>query len=355
MPRPPETPDVKASKGLAYILRHGAEKEGLNIRSDGYIKLDDVLARPKMRDVDVNMVLRLVAENSKQRFQLFYGYDPSPPRPKKMKKGQQPKKQRPRPPPSPQDITAASTDSHNTEKMRKLDEEGHGLGPIPLQDANGIDAAEIDNIQSNLSKTTISSQGENGSGYVELPLVSLPNPNENNGTDEGGSSTSIKGGYFIRATQGHSINLEGTSHLEELKDDEEGRKKAGVMVHGTRLELWNILKTQGLSKMSRQHIHLAPSHHGSIVPRPNSTLYIYLSLSKLIENNIPVYVSANGVVLTPGNPEGIVPKELWRKVVKVQKSKEKDENGKYRTRRVVIWEDGGLVDEREEVEGEEGI
>lgn len=43
MPRPPETPDVKASKGLAYILRHGAEKEGLHIRSDGYIKLADVV------------------------------------------------------------------------------------------------------------------------------------------------------------------------------------------------------------------------------------------------------------------------------------------------------------------------
>ncbi|KAK6909001.1 hypothetical protein I203_103011 [Kwoniella mangroviensis CBS 8507] len=354
MPRPPETPDVRASKGLAYILRHGAEKEGLNIRSDGYIKLDDVLARPKMRDVDVNMVLRLVAENAKQRFQLFYGYDPSPPRPKKMKKGQQPKKQRP---PPPQVVTAASTDSHNIEKTRKLDEEGDGLSPIPLQDANGIDAAEIDNIQSNLSKTTISSRGENGIGYVELPLVSLPNPNESNGTGEAGSSSSssIKGEYFIRATQGHSIKLEGTSHLEELLDDEEGRKKAGVMVHGTRLELWDILKTQGLSKMSRQHIHLAPSHHGSIVPRPNSTLYLYLSLSKLIENNIPVYVSANGVVLTPGDEKGIVPKELWRKVVKVQKSKEKDENGKYRTSRVVIWEDGEIVDEREEAEGEEGI
>lgn len=43
MPRPPETPDVRASKTLAYILRHGAEKEGLHIRSDGYIKLDDVV------------------------------------------------------------------------------------------------------------------------------------------------------------------------------------------------------------------------------------------------------------------------------------------------------------------------
>lgn len=44
MPRPNDTPDVKASKALAYILRHGAEKEGLDMRGDGYIKLKDVVS-----------------------------------------------------------------------------------------------------------------------------------------------------------------------------------------------------------------------------------------------------------------------------------------------------------------------
>ena len=43
MPRPNDSPDVKASKALAYILRHGAEKEGLDMRSDGYLKLTDVV------------------------------------------------------------------------------------------------------------------------------------------------------------------------------------------------------------------------------------------------------------------------------------------------------------------------
>lgn len=43
MPRPQEDPDVRNSKTLAYILRHGAEKEGLYIRSDGFIKLADVV------------------------------------------------------------------------------------------------------------------------------------------------------------------------------------------------------------------------------------------------------------------------------------------------------------------------
>jgi hypothetical protein len=44
MPRPNDSPDVATSKTLAYILRHGAEKESLHIRTDGYIKLDDVVS-----------------------------------------------------------------------------------------------------------------------------------------------------------------------------------------------------------------------------------------------------------------------------------------------------------------------
>lgn len=43
MPRPNDSPDVAASKTLAYILRHGAEKEMLDMRSDGYLKLNDVV------------------------------------------------------------------------------------------------------------------------------------------------------------------------------------------------------------------------------------------------------------------------------------------------------------------------
>ncbi|WWC93102.1 uncharacterized protein L201_008068 [Kwoniella dendrophila CBS 6074] len=359
MPRPPETPDVKASKGLAYILRHGAEKEGLHIRSDGYIKLNDVLARPKMREVDLQMVLRLVEENSKKRFELLFGYDPSSPLPKKLKKGQQPKKKRPEKPSStsqiPIDSGSGSVIDEKT-SFENVEIKSDGLNPILLQNDNkkGMDAAEIDNLQSNLSNINLIKNDE-PLKHVELPLISLPIPDvdvdENTREKQTDSSSSIKGEYFIRATQGHSINLEGTSHLEELIDynNEESIKKAGIMVHGTKFELWDILKTNGLSKMTRQHIHLAPSHKGQIVPRLNSTLYIYLSLKTLIENNIKVFISSNGVVLSPGIGEnGIIPKELWRKVVKIKNKQ-----------RIVIWENGKEIEEeggqRIEQPGEEGI
>jgi len=37
-------PDVELSKTLSYILRHGAQREGLAIRSDGFVKLDDLVS-----------------------------------------------------------------------------------------------------------------------------------------------------------------------------------------------------------------------------------------------------------------------------------------------------------------------
>lgn len=41
--RQDDSPDVRNSKTLSYILRHGAAKEGLTMRPDGYIRLDKLV------------------------------------------------------------------------------------------------------------------------------------------------------------------------------------------------------------------------------------------------------------------------------------------------------------------------
>jgi RNA:NAD 2'-phosphotransferase (TPT1/KptA family) len=38
-----EDPDVVLSKTLSNILRHNAHREGLSIRPDGYVKLDELV------------------------------------------------------------------------------------------------------------------------------------------------------------------------------------------------------------------------------------------------------------------------------------------------------------------------
>lgn len=40
-----DSPEVRLSKSLSSILRHNAAKEGLEMRSDGYVRVDE-LVRP---------------------------------------------------------------------------------------------------------------------------------------------------------------------------------------------------------------------------------------------------------------------------------------------------------------------
>ncbi|KLT40404.1 hypothetical protein CC85DRAFT_287507 [Cutaneotrichosporon oleaginosum] len=321
MPRPADSPDVAASKTLAYILRHGAEKEGLHIRSDGLVRLDDVLARPKVKNlkIDTEAVFRLVDENAKKRFELVFGYDPSPPKPKK-KHVQAPRKKRPPPP---------------------------GYGKATPSEGSGASTPSVEGVTAGVSgvQLTGATAKEEKEEWNELPFVKLPPPESSFDSPEGGgvadADTGHTGQWYIRAVQGHSIKLEGTGHLEPLRADVEGTARAGVLVHGTRWELWETLKEKGLSRMNRQHIHLAPAHTGPITPRNGSTLLIYLDLAKLLAADIPVFAAANGVVLTPGDEHGTVQKEFWRKAVHVSKGQ-----------RQVVWENGAPAD-RIEREGEE--
>lgn len=43
--RPTDDPDTRHSKTLSYILRHGAAKEGLTLRPDGFVRVSDLVSR----------------------------------------------------------------------------------------------------------------------------------------------------------------------------------------------------------------------------------------------------------------------------------------------------------------------
>jgi hypothetical protein len=60
-------------------------------------------------------------------------------------------------------------------------------------------------------------------------------------------------------------------------------------------------------------------------PRANSSLYIYLSLPQLLAQDppVPVFMSTNNVILTPGNADGVIPKELFAKVVRLRRDMSK--------------------------------
>ena len=60
--------DVKVSKYLSWVLRHGAEKEKLPIDEKGFIPLKAILSKPKMKGYDEGFVQKIVDTNDKKRF-----------------------------------------------------------------------------------------------------------------------------------------------------------------------------------------------------------------------------------------------------------------------------------------------
>ncbi|GAA6018562.1 hypothetical protein JCM11491_006446 [Sporobolomyces phaffii] len=68
--RPTDDPDTRWSKTLSYILRHGAAKESLTLREDGFVRVQDLLKRPKLKGCDLETLERIVRDNAKQRFTM---------------------------------------------------------------------------------------------------------------------------------------------------------------------------------------------------------------------------------------------------------------------------------------------
>jgi len=128
------------------------------MRSDGYVKVSDLLTRPKLRNLgcDFDRLQRIVATNDKQRFTLTF-------EPADSQDGQ----------PSCTDVIVE-----------------------PQEDSDGT--------------------------------------------------------WWIRANQGHSIEVEDLQ-VKEVASAEE----IPVVIHGTNMRAWQSIKREGLSKMNRNHIHMA--------------------------------------------------------------------------------------------------
>ncbi|KAG8799243.1 hypothetical protein FRC16_005480 [Serendipita sp. 398] len=242
--RPNESPDVQLSKTLSYILRHGAKGEGLEMRSDGYVKLEDLLKRPKLRGVDFERVKEIVESNEKQRFTLLL--EP--------------------------DHNGASTSNQGSST------------DVPVE------------IPHPVSWTIPAPPGSS----TPIPLDEL---------------TGAPGTWYIRANQGHSLKVEDLE-LSEIQDPSE----IPIAVHGTTLEAWRAISTKGLSVMGRNHIHLASGLIGQtgVISgmRKSSQVLIYIDTEKAMNEGLKFFLSANGVILTPGNEEGFLLKDYFLKVEK---------------------------------------
>eukprot|EP00056_Hartaetosiga_gracilis_P014332 m.240299 g.240299 ORF g.240299 m.240299 type:complete len:213 (+) comp14839_c0_seq1:234-872(+) len=122
----------------------------------------------------------------------------------------------------------------------------------------------------------------------------------------------------IRASQGHTMKK---VKEEALLTPIVSAESFPVVVHGTNRKAYQLIQTEGLSRMQRNHIHFAtglPSDdHVKSGMRQSSSVFIYLNLKKCIEDNIPFFISANGVILSPGiGDTGVIPPRYFSKVDK---------------------------------------
>lgn len=250
--RAPPTREVQVSKKLSWLLRHGAESEGLQLDSAGFINLAEVLANRNLRSLKVSFaeVQAIVKENDKQRFTLL-------------------------------PVTTAT----KTDVAADVDAEAEAK-------AEGIDGTQ--------------------------PPLPSEDPKD----------------YKIRANQGHSLKIESEGLLTPITAD----NAPTTCVHGTTHAAWvSIVASGGLKPMGRNHVHFAsglPAGFSTLSEaqtqtesesthvaapvisgmRGSSTVLVFVDLAKAMGAGLKFWKSDNGVILTEGDGEGIVPLRVFTRV-----------------------------------------
>lgn len=243
--REPPTRATQVSKKMSWLLRHGAEEEGLSFLEGGFLNVTDVLSNRKFKSMKVTFpeIQEVVAADEKQRYTMK---------------------------------------------------------PKPDVDANSDKPED----------------------------------------------------FLIRANQGHSVKIEDDGLLKTITKDD----MPASAVHGTTHAAWSlIVASGGLKPMNRNHVHFAsglPAGFKSVVEadggddattaapvisgmRKTSTILIFLDLAKAMDSGLVFGLSDNGVVLTEGNRDGLVPLEFFKRV-------------EDRTGLGVLVEDGKIVKEAPE-------
>ncbi|KAF2091177.1 phosphotransferase KptA/Tpt1 [Saccharata proteae CBS 121410] len=137
--------------------------------------------------------------------------------------------------------------------------------------------------------------------------------------------------YLIRANQGHSIAVETDGLLNPITAED----IPATCVHGTTNQAWPlILRSGGLKKMNRTHIHFAaglPSGFKSVEDTPasaegtasapvisgmrnSSTILIYVDVGRAMDAGIAFFRSENGVILSAGGEDDVLPMTFFSKV-----------------------------------------
>ena len=132
----------------------------------------------------------------------------------------------------------------------------------------------------------------------------------------------IKNDTYISANQGHSFKINSNLSMEKLTLHNLSKFNLDLsrIVHGTYFKAWQLIKkSEGLNKMSRQHIHFANGIPGEseVISgmRKSCQVIIHLELTKAIESGLTFYLSKNNVILSEGDSDGFISSRFFSKVI----------------------------------------
>lgn len=119
-------------------------------------------------------------------------------------------------------------------------------------------------------------------------------------------------GVYVRANQGHSGKtaacLRDDAMLLPLPDTYDG-----PCIHGTYNKALRSITKTGLSRMARKHVHFTSQPYGSKKTisgmRTTCQILIHVDYRAAMKAGIKFYMSANEVILSPGNAKGIIPRK----------------------------------------------
>jgi 2'-phosphotransferase len=146
-----------------------------------------------------------------------------------------------------------------------------------------------------------------------------PNPATNAPPDETSDDPSH---WLVRANQGHTMASVASAAGLHAPVTLEAGNVPEVVVHGTYFCFWPaIVASGGLSRMGRNQVHFASGLPGSAAGvvsgmRKDAELLVYVDVRRSLEDGaLAWWVSENGVVLTEGDADGVVPLRYFSEVV----------------------------------------
>ena len=113
----------------------------------------------------------------------------------------------------------------------------------------------------------------------------------------------------IRASQGHSLDKVPVTQ-EALEASWQIYREEGSIWHGTNRTVIDSIRSGGILRGERTHVHLASSTASKVGKRHNISVIVEVSQDKLREAGYEIYISPNGVILTRYVPVNCI-QNVW--------------------------------------------